>query len=454
MSTRLADVLEALVDPGTTKPVDVAEREFPTDYSRTLERAAERSGTDEAVQVMHAQIAGFPVVIVGGEFEFLAGSVGQAAADRVVAGYKLATEEKVPVITLPTSGGTRMQEGTAAFFRMTDIARAAGQHLATGAARIGWLRSPTTGGVMATWGSYADITGAEPGALLGFLGPRVYEALYNEPFPPDVQTAENLARVGVIDAVVPLADLRSWVTGILSVVAGDDFHDAVSPSSDPHLVDAWDAIQRTRSADRPGPDQVLDLLTERTELTGTGTGETGSGIRLCLGRLRGRRLVVVAQTRHEVTPADLRVAQRGMRLAERLGLPVVTLVDTPGGELSAAAEESAMAGEIARTLQTLTNLRVPSVCCIVGQGCGGAALALIPARIVLCMQNGWVSPLPPEGASVIMHRTPDRAADMAREQGVSAMALLASGVVDRVIAERRDLAASVADAVCEALDAQ
>jgi acetyl-CoA carboxylase carboxyl transferase subunit beta len=343
-----------------------------------------------------------------------------------------------------------MQEGTAAFFRMADIARVAGEHLSAGQVRIGWLRNPTTGGVMATWGSYADITAGEPGALLGFLGPRVYEALYGQAFPGGVQTAENLTRVGVIDDVVPLSGLRAWVAGILDVTNGRDEPVEVGAPLPGSPVDAWDAVQRTRR-DRVGPLAVLEVLTSRTDLRGTGTGETGDGVRVSLGRLRGRRVVVVAQTRREVTPADLRVAQRGMRLADRLGVPVITLVDTPGGELSAAAEEAAMAGEIARTLQTLTSLDVPSVSVVMGQGCGGAALALIPAKTRICMENGWVSPLPPEGASVIMHRTADFAADLARQQGVGALALLEAGVVDQVVGEGDNLAAAVADAVAGAL---
>jgi acetyl-CoA carboxylase alpha subunit len=319
--------------------------------------------------------------------------------------------------------------------------------------RIGWLRNPTTGGVKATWGSYADVTAGEPGALLGFLGPKVFEALHDEVFPP-VQTAENLARVGVIDGVVALQDLRDWVTRILSVTDGADVADPISGPLPAGEVDAWDAITLTRDVGRPGPDAVLDLLTDRTELHGTHTGETGTGVRVALGRIRGRRCVVVAQNRRSVSPQDLRLAQRGLRLADRLGLPLVTIVDTPGGELSGPAEEAAMAGEIARTLQMLTGLSVPTVSCVMGQGCGGAALALIPARTVICMENGWVSPLPPEGASVISHRTTDRAAEMSRSQGVTALDLRDAGVVDVVAGEGPDLAATVADAVALALDAR
>lgn len=451
--TSLAETLEALVDSGSIEPIQVPIRSFTGDYAGKLERAAERSGVDESVQVMRARIDGYLVVIIGSEFGFLAGSVGQSAADRVVAGYQAASADSLPVITLPTSGGTRMQEGTAAFFRMTDIAWAAEEHLRTGALRIGWLRNPTTGGVKASWGSYGDITAAEPGALLGFLGPRVYEALHGQPFPP-VQTAENLSRVGVIDDVVALTELRGWMSRILRVVYADDTEEEFQDHGVARSVDPWEAIIRTRDSDRPGPADVLDLLTDRTDLHGTGAGEPGGGIRLALGRLRGRHVLVVAQTREEVSPAGLRVAQRGLRLADRLGVSVVTLVDTPGGELSGPAEEAAMAGEIARTLQVMSSLRVPNVSCVMGQGCGGAALALLPANIVICMENGWVSPLPPEGASVITHRTPDRAPEMARSQGVGAEAMLDAQVVDEVAAEGSDLPAAVADAVVRALATQ
>lgn len=449
--TSLAATLAALLDEGSAQTIHVDSRPAEGAYAATLERARQRSGADESVQVLHASIAGHRVVVIGADFDFLAGSIGQEAADRVVMGYLHATAERLPVITLPTSGGTRMQEGTAAFFRMVDIARVAGEHLATGQVRIGWLRNPTTGGVMATWGSYADLTAAEPGALLGFLGPRVYEALYDQPFPPGVQTAENLAAVGIIDEVVPLTGLRDWMAHILDVTNGTDAVPQVAAAAAARPVDAWEAITRTRQPDRLGPQTVLERLTSITEVRGTQAGEAGGGIRVCLGRLQGRRVLVVATTRSEVTPTGLRVAQRGLRLAERWQLPIVTLIDTPGGELSRAAEEAAMAGEIARTLMLLTSLQTRSVSVIMGQGCGGAALALIPAQTRMCMENGWVSPLPPEGASVIMHRTPDRAPELAVEQGVGAFAMLAAGVVDEVVAEGDDLAMAVVDAVVRQL---
>lgn len=127
-----------------------------------------------------------------------------------------------------------------------------------------------------------------------------------------------------------------------------------------------------------------------------------------------------------------------MRLAAELHLPLVTVIDTPGAALSKEAEEGGIAGEIARSLADLANLDAPSVSVILGEGSGGGALALIPTDRVLSAEHGWLSPLPPEGASAIVHRTTDRAAEMAQSQGVHAPMLQANGVVDRIIAEHPD----------------
>ena len=124
-----------------------------------------------------------------------------------------------------------------------------------------------------------------------------------------------------------------------------------------------------------------------------------------------------------------------MRLAEELRLPLVTVIDTPGAELSVAAEEGAIAGEIARCIATLTTMTVPTLAILLGQGCGGGALALFPARTVVAAEHAWLSPLPPEGASVIVHGDVTHAAEMARAQRVRSTDLLALGAVHHVVAE-------------------
>ncbi|TCJ29848.1 carboxyl transferase domain-containing protein [Nocardioides jejuensis] len=445
-------LISDLLDDGSWTSWDAAPERGGLDpaYVEELERAQQKSGLDESILTGRGTLDGMPVAVIAGEFSFLAGSVGRAASDRLVAGIERATAEGLPLVGLTCSGGTRMQEGTPAFVQMVRIGAALAAHRAAGLPYVAYLRNPTTGGVMATWGSLGQITYAEPGALAGFLGPRVYSALYGEEFPPGVQVAEHLAEVGVIDGVVAPADLRERLATVLRALtptpASGETRD--STGENPGLdVETWDAITRTRRADRPG---VRDLLateaTDVVELSGTQSGEVAAALLLALARIGGQPCIVVGQDRaaeaegHKLGPAALRVARRGFALAAELRIPVLTVIDTRGGELSAAAEEGAMAGEIARCLGDLVTCGAPTLSLMLGEGNGGAALAFLPADRIVAAQHAWLSPLPPEGASAIVHRDTDHAAEMATAQQVLAIGLAERGVVDRVVAELPDAA--------------
>src|ERR671914_202322 len=188
-------------------PIDLAG--LAPKYAAQLVAARERAGTDEAVVTGAGAIDGTAVAVIAGEFAFLGGSIGRATARRIVAAVHRATRERLPLLVATASGGTRMQEGTPAFVEMVSISKALVAHKAASLPYLVYLRHPTTGGVFASWGSLGHVTVAEPGALVGFLGPRVFEHLYGEKFPAGIQIAENLQRHGVIDGVVPLDAVRS-----------------------------------------------------------------------------------------------------------------------------------------------------------------------------------------------------------------------------------------------------
>ena len=426
-------------------------------YAAELERARERSGLDEAVLTGEGLLKGRRVAVVACEFSFLAGSIGVAAAERLVVAVERATAEGLPLLAAPISGGTRMQEGTVAFLQMVKISAAIAAHKAAGLPYLVYLRNPTTGGVLASWGSLGHVTVAEPGALIGFLGPRVYEALYGEPFPPGVQVSENLWSHGLVDAVLPPEDLAAIADRALNVLLAprEGLPDVPGvPVEELPDVPAWDSIERSRRDDRPGVRRLLRYAaSDVVPLSGTGEGEVDPGLLLVLARFGGAPCVVLGQDRRGQTldkpmgPAALREARRGMRLAKELRLPLVTVIDTPGAALSKDAEEGGMAGEIARSLAELVMLEAPTVALLLGQGTGGGALALVPADRVLAAEHAWLSPLPPEGASAIVHRDTAHAPEMADKQGVRSRDLLEAGIVDRVIGERPD-AADEPEAFC------
>ena len=439
------ELIALVLDEGSfeswDEPVDVSGHS--EGYQAELRRAAERAGTDESVLTGRGLVRGRPVAVVVNEFAFLGGSIGRAAGHRITSAVRRATAEGLPLLATTASGGTRMQEGTPAFVEMVAISRAVMDHRAAGLPYLVHLRHPTTGGVFASWGSLGHLTVAEPGALVGFLGPKVYEAFEGHPFPAGVQQAENLADKGVIDAVVATEDLPVLVDRTLAVLVDGPVAPALDVRPEvPSTRPVWESVELTRSGDRLG---VRDLLRHAARstvaLNGTEEGEQDAAVLVTLTRLDGQPCVLVGQDRLRQTPstplgpAALRQARRGMRLAEELGLPLVTVIDTPGAELSVAAEEGAVAGEIARCIATLTTMTVPTVSVILGQGCGGGALALLPAQVVVATGNAWLSPLPPEGASVIRFGDLDHAAEMAELQGIGSAALQEAGIVHHVVPE-------------------
>jgi acetyl-CoA carboxylase carboxyl transferase subunit beta len=452
---------DAVLDEGSFISWDEPPLAVPmsADYRRELDAAAAATGFDESVLTGEGRVFGRRVALVACEFDFLAGSIGVAAAERIVAAVHRATAEGLPLLASPSSGGTRMQEGTVAFLQMVKIAAAVELHKKAHLPYLVYLRHPTTGGVFASWGSLGHVTVAEPGALIGFLGPRVYEHLYGEPFPSGIQTAENLQRHGVIDAVVPLEVLRATLDRALKVVADVP----AAPPSPPAIpaseplpdIPAWDSVEISRRPDRPGVSSLLRHgSTERVLLSGTGLGEDATTL-LALARFGGQPAVVLGQQRVPgglVGPAALREARRGMALAASLKLPLVLVIDTAGPALSAEAEEGGLAGEIARCLAELVTVDTPTVSVLLGQGSGGPALAMVPADRVLAALHGWLAPLPPEGASAIVFRDVDHAPELAAAQGIRSVDLLRNGIVDIVVPEYPD-AADEPEAFIERLSA-
>ena len=234
-------------------------------YAAELAAAADKAGTDESLVTGTGTLQGRRVAVVVGEFGFLAGSIGRAAAERLVLAVERATREGLPLFAAPTSGGTRMQEGTRAFVGMVKISAAVAAHKEAGLPYIVYLRHPTTGGVFASWGSLGHVTVAEPGALVGFLGPRVYEALYDAPFPPGVQTSENLYEHGLLDAVLPIEALAEVAARALNVLMAPREGLPVGPRAAPRepagpaRLGVDHPLPAARAAGRAGPAQARRL---------------------------------------------------------------------------------------------------------------------------------------------------------------------------------------------------
>jgi acetyl-CoA carboxylase carboxyl transferase subunit beta len=344
-----------------------------------------------------------------------------------------------------------MQEGAPAFVQMVAIAAALAEHRAAGLPYLVHLCGPTTGGVLATLGSAGDITTAEPGAMVGFLGPRAFTAITGQVFPEGIQTAENLASRGLIDAVVPWDELRDrcatilglWADRVVALPETSGFgHVARArvPGGPESAAQLWEYVEVSREADRIDPETFLaDHLSDMVVLPGTMQGDIAQGALVGLGRLHGIPVVAATTTDRRsgppLTVGGLRTIRRGIALGRSWGLPVVTLVDTLGAQLSVEGEQSGIAGEISRVMLDLVSVPRPTVALLLGAGTGGAALALLAADRIVAGSHTWVSPLAPEGAAAIRHGGTHEPAQIAWEQRIGAHALAELGFIDRVVRE-------------------
>ncbi|HKA84632.1 MAG TPA: carboxyl transferase domain-containing protein, partial [Acidimicrobiales bacterium] len=344
-----------------------------------------------------------------------------------------------------------------ALVQLARTAAAARRHADAGLLSLAVYGSPTTGGVLASYASLVDLRAVIAGAVIGFAGPRVAEGTLGVPLPPGSHTAESVYEHGLADARLAADDVAAWVEAALGLadrplpdrpLPGRDAG-ASQPGGGRGASDAWAEVLRARAVGRPsGIDRAASLCSSWVELRGT-----DPTVRAGLARVAGRRCVVVATDRYcaagRPTPPAFRLAQRAVALAGRLGLPLVTLVDTPGADPSPAAEVDGVAAEIARTLAALASCPTPTVSVCVGEGGSGGALALSYTDRLLMCEHATFSVIAPEGAAAILERDATKAPEVAGRLRLTSADMRELGVVDEVIAEDQE---ALDRAVAEALE--
>jgi acetyl-CoA carboxylase carboxyl transferase subunit beta len=394
--------------------------------------------------------------LIEGRFDVMGGSMGAAHGERVVRAFHRAKDERLPVVVVTTSGGARLQEGMVALVQMARTSAAASEHAKAGLLQIALMRSPTTGGVYASYGSLGDVRAASPGALIGFAGPRIVHSLLDVDVNTESHSAESAFAAGRVDALVSDIDQPRFVEGVLGLrpIAPDAASPApprlVALSGDDAPVDAWTAVKHARAASRPSGWQWASALCESwIELKGL-----DPVLRAGIATISGRRVIMIANDRHAAndgrpTPKAYQLARRALKLADRLGLPFVSLVDTPGAEPGPEAERGGIAFEIAKTFVAQAALRVPSVALCIGEGGSGGALALSACDRLLILHDAVFSVIGPEGAAVILGRDAQRAPEFAKLLRLTAPELLALGAVDGIVSGGVD---AVRIALLDALD--
>lgn len=404
-------------------------------YADSRARATARTGEQESVVHGAATVGGLPCVLISFEFGFLGGSLGQRTGDRLEAAYEEAMTRRLPLVSLIATGGSRMQEGMIALTQLHRVARASARLRAAGPAQLAVLRDPTTGGGWATLGAGADVILALPGAQVGFAGSRVRPADAD----PGAYTAEGQLAGGHIDAAVPPAELPSAVGRWLRLLAHRDTPPAPAPvpaalSSAGLPRTGWDAVLRARSASRPHAEAYLDAyFTARLPLSGDRCGGTDPGLLCGFGLHEGEPVAYVAQCGTATRPAGYRTAARVIRLADRLGVPVLTLVDTPGAANDAEAERAGAGAAIADAFAAIAAARIPVTTLVIGEGGSGGALALAAPDNTHVTADSYFSVIAPELAAAILKRSPDQVRATADQLRLRPQDLVDLGVARSVV---------------------
>ncbi|MFD6071159.1 acetyl-CoA carboxylase, carboxyltransferase subunit beta [Amycolatopsis lurida] len=424
-------------------------------YPERLAAAKARTGLDEAVVVAEAAVNGRPLVAAVMDFRFLGGSLGAGVGTLIVAAAETALRRRIPLLLVCASGGARMQEGALALMQMARTSQALAELDEAGILTLSVITDPTYGGVAASFALLADVVLAEPGARLGFAGRRVIEQTIRQRLPDGFQTAEFLAERGLIDGVRSRNALRDSLTRLLAAAGpaaepgpGTDGAVVIRDHTELAAGDPWAAVRSARDLGRPTTlDLISRVFTDFEELRGDRLGGDCAAVVGGPARLDGTPVMVVGQQKGHTaaelaarnygmpSPQGYRKAARLMRLAAKLGLPVITLVDTPGAYPGLTAEEDGQAFAIADNLRLLSGLAVPVITVITGEGGSGGALALAVADEVLMFSGAVYSVITPEGCAAILWNDPSMASAAARALRVDARELLRLGVVDGVILE-------------------
>ncbi|MEA2459861.1 MAG: acyl-CoA carboxylase subunit beta, partial [Actinomycetota bacterium] len=407
-----------LFDEGSFTPADSGTKSRdPLDWPG-YRAELEKTQPGESVRSGPARIGGHEVEIALFDFSFFGGSMGEIAGERLARAMERAIEQHVPFILRTATGGARMQEGMRSLVQMPKVVAARLALSDQGIPFIAVLGNPTTGGVLASLGALADVTLAEAGATIGFAGPRVAEAFTGKELTGISHTAEAALSNGLVDEVVDPHEVHAYLTRVLNVLAHDQAVEAPSPpptASNNEGRDAWDTVVAARAENRPrGYELLLEIADVLVELRGDRHGEDDPSLDAAIVRVEGRRMVALAMDRERVPgPGAFRKALRCIEIAARLGLPIVTFVDTRGADPGEVSESEGIAWEIAKLFEAMLIAPVPTLSIVIGEGGSGGALAFAATDVMLMYEDAIFSVIGPEMAATILWRDGTRGPEAA-----------------------------------------
>ena len=438
----------------------------PLDYPEYEEKIAQvqaKTHLEEAVRIGEAKIDGQRVVLGVCDARFLMGSMGHVVGEKITQSFERATQERLPVILFCCSGGARMQEGIISLMQMAKTSAAIKRHSEAGLLYIPVLTDPTTGGVTASFAMLGDIILAEPGALIGFAGPRVIAQTIGQKLPEGFQRSEFLVEHGIIEGIVSRENLKQTLSNLVKLHQRNKGYCQFLRISLPEEnkeekksrkrkkekdMTAWEKVEAARDSKRlTSLDYIETIFDSFMELHGDRAFRDDGAVVGGLAVLDGQPVTVIGvqkgrNTKDNITrnfgmpsPEGYRKALRLMKQAEKFNRPVICFIDTPGAFCGIEAEERGQGEAIARNLLEMSDLKVPVLSIVIGEGGSGGALALGVANEVWMMENATYSILSPEGFASILWKDSKKAKEAAEVMKITAKDLLELGIVEQVIPE-------------------
>ncbi|MCL0028665.1 acetyl-CoA carboxylase carboxyltransferase subunit alpha/beta [Dehalococcoidia bacterium] len=453
------DRITSLVDPksfrefnGSVISLDPLSFSSRDSYTRRLFSDQRRTGLTEAIVTGSCVIGGSPAILMVLDFGFMGGTMGCVVGEKVALALERAVKRKLPAIAVVTSGGARIQEGVLSLMQMAKTSIAANRMSEAGLPFLTVMANPTTGQAYGSFANLADVILGEPGAIVGFSSFRMITKANQLEVPTESHTAESRLQHGLLDAVVDRRELRT-VLGVLLDLLGPRYKLARSGRakyevSEVSRPQAWNSVQLARHRSRPSSSDYLARIFDNfVELHGDRTYGDDSSMICGMGHLAGQTVMVIGHERRgeeragnytsggRTTPEGFRKAQRGMRLAAKFEIPLITMIDTPGPDLSEDAEERGLGNAIATTMELMAGLEVPSISVVIGEGGSGGALALGVADRSLMLQNAIYSPISPEDAAEVIYQDSERADEAAESLRLTAHDCLDLQIIDIVVPE-------------------
>lgn len=434
-------------------------------YEDKLASAREKTGLNEAVTVGRCKVFGEDIVLGICDSRFMMASMGHVVGEKITRAIERATALKLPVFLFCCSGGARMQEGIISLMQMEKTAAAIRKHGDAGLLYCSILTDPTTGGVTASFAMLGDVIMAEPGALVGFAGPRVIKQTIGQDLPEGFQTSEFLVEHGIIDGIVKRENLKKTIYFLIKThqcngkktyadyKPNEEFHFELSETlkeqswfSSPRS--AWEKVKAVRQVERPSAsDYIAYIFDFFVESHGDRAFRDDKAMIGGLAFIDGQPVTIIADEKGKdfkecqernfgmPMPEGYRKALRLMKQAEKFNRPIISFVNTSGAFCGIEAEERGQGEAIARNLMEMSSLKVPVLCLMIGEGGSGGALATAVGNEVWMMENATYSILSPEGFASILWKDANRAKEASEVMNITAQNLKRLGVIEEIIPE-------------------